>query len=156
MSSKMIYLIITILAFNLGVFLFSCSNWNTDGTCATGFSDENNTIWDFAKNPQTFSGDVTTNSIWKTIFGLEGLLAVGAGIFITASIVTGSEVFLFIGIGMALLPQMGIFLKLYYQIVGSAYFSGRHILGWVTAIMVMMPIILCWIFIVIEWIRGRD
>jgi len=153
---KLIYFVITILAFNLGVFLFSCSNWNTDGTCATGFSDENNTIWDFAKNPQTFSGDIYGNSIWKTIFGLDGLKAAGAVIFVTASLITGSEVLLFIGVGLAFLPQFGILLKVYQQIQGSAYFADRHTLGWITAIIVMAPIILCWIFIVIEWIRGKD
>jgi len=153
---RIIYLMLMILAFNLAMFLFSCSDWDTDGTCITGSSNNSGTIWDYAKNPESFTGDTSSTSFWKTIFGVNGLLMVGGGIVVTVAALFANELLIFIGLGIALLPQLNILIKFYQQISNSAFFEGREILGVVMAIILMMPLILAWIFMLIDWMRGRE
>lgn len=145
---RMIYLMTSIVAINIALLLFTCSSWDAQGECIPQTA-----LWSYLLHPS----EIDNSNFWEVLFGTSiGLAALAGGILIIGSFLFRSETPLFLGMALSLVYPVYSWVKFYQQIQGSAFFAGREVEGTIVAILVASPIILAYIFTLLDWSRGRD
>jgi len=156
--ARIVYLVLTLIAFNLAVLLFGCSSWDSSGFCLA--SNSSGSIWSYVISPQNFQGGIdpsNSSNLWDLLFGsATGLAAIAGLTLIVGSFISRSEVPLYLGMALVFAAQSSIIIKFFSMVQNSAFFTGREGIGLIVAIILVSPLIIAWIFTLIDWARGRD
>lgn len=141
------YLISSIVAINLALMLFGCSSWTSEGECVP-----TTYLWTFIKNPQA----IDSTNIWDILFGsATGLAALAIGVLVVGSFFLRAEAPLYLGMALALVYPVYSWIKLFQNIKGVGMF-GDPVSRMIVAIIIVSPIIIAYIFTILDWARGRD
>lgn len=144
---RIVYLMTSVVAINIALLIFSCGSWDNEGKCVP-----QSAVWSFIKNPQA----IESASIWEVLFGTSaGLAAIAGSILIVGSFFFKSDTPLFLGMALALVYPVYSWVKLFQQIQGVSSF-GDPVSRTIIAIVIASPIILAYLFTLIDWARGRD
>ena len=147
--SKMVLMALSMIALNISLMLFTCSAWDEEGVCMDSSVVPTNSIWLFVLNPF----NVDTSNFWESLFGTaDGLAALAGAVLIIGSFFSQSETPLYIGIALSLLPSIYGFVKLSQNMKSSLFFGE---LTGIFTIVLVGSIIIAWIFILVDWARGR-
>jgi len=161
--AKIIYVLVAMIALNVALAIFTCSDWNIEtGECAgslTGIGENvNSTLWNMVYNPTNTAGDFW-NSLFGGGWGLSALVGViGVGTVLVGSLVMGRDVtpaiYAAIAIG-ALATTIYPSIKLWSLINGLGMvgdtFSRRMI-----AIILIGGMIVTVMFTVLDWARAKE
>lgn len=149
---RIVYLIMGIVAINLGLFIFSCPS--TDPI--TGACVPPSNIWTFIWGPNALDD----SNIWATLFGTASGLAALAAVAVTVgSFFLRVEFPLYASMALALIAPVTSWIKFFNQVLESPAFgdgTAKPLLGTIIAVILISPIIVTYIFTLIDWARGRD
>ena len=144
---RIVYLMCSIVAINVALLLFSCGAWTSAGECIP-----QSALWSFIINPSS----VTDASIWEVLFGTSmGLAAIAGSLLIVGSFFFKSDTPLYLGMALSLVYPVYSWVKLFQQIQGVSSF-GDATSRTIIAIIIVSPIIIAYLFTLIDWARGRD
>jgi len=148
---RIVYLMMGIIAINLGLMLFSCDTWDSvTGECTAPLSP----FWNAVLGPSDFTEGST---FWGLLFGTAGGLAsVAAVILFIGSFFLKVEFPIYAGITIALAPMVVSWTKFWLQVSDSKFFAGHTKLGLVVGMILISPIVITYIFTLLDWARGRD
>lgn len=143
--AKITYLVIALMAINLGLFFFTCADYE-EGKCVP-----NSSIWTFLLSPSDITDSGFINIIFGSAIGLAALL--GTIVTIGTYIFKG-EAAIYAAMSVALLgPIINSWIKYYSIISGSSMFGDALK---IMAIMFIGPILIYLIFNLVDWARGKD
>lgn len=141
------YLMLSIVAINVALLIFSCSDWDEQGKCVP-----ESTIWSFVKDP----GLIDDSNLWEVLFGTTyGLAAIAGSVLIVGSFFFKSDTPLFLGMALSLVYPVYSWIKVFQQIQGISSF-GDPASRTIVAILLISPIIIVYLFTLLDWARGRD
>lgn len=146
---RIVYLMMGIVAINLALMIFSCDTWNATGDCSVPTS----TLWTFLLGPSV----ATDSTLWNLLFGtVAGLGSVAAVILFIGSFFLKVEFPIYAGITIALAPLVYSWIKFWGAFGGSKFFAGNTELATIVGIILLAPIVITYIFTILDWARGRD
>jgi hypothetical protein len=144
---RIVFLVTSLVAINLAFLLFSCNIYDASGSCVP-----QSTIWSFVTNPS----EINSANMWDILFGsASGLAAIAATIIFVGSFFMKVEFPLYASMSLALIYPVYSWIKLFTHIAGNKLFHSPVEAG-IVAIMIASPIIITYIFTLLDWARGRD
>ena len=163
MASKIIYVMLTMVALNLALIIFSCSAWDSEtGECAGSLvsaNSDNSTIWSLAYNPTTAGGD--SGFWWKLVgsgWGLLGIIGVAsAAIVLVGTTILGRDItpIVYVAMSLALISSGYPAIKL-FQMISASTIIGDALSRSIIAIIIASTLVIVVMFTVIDWGRGRE
>lgn len=146
---RVVYLMLGIVAINLALMIFSCDTWTTTGECGVPSS----AMWSWLLGPNV----ATSTSFWNYLFGTAtGLASVVGTILFIGSFFLKVEFPIYAGITIALAPMVYSWIKFWNQLGGAKIFAGHPEVATIIGIILLAPIVVTYIFTILDWARGRD